>query len=174
MRPQIMPSGKAVEQDGGDFPFVGQDGEEHHGEFGPRDQADDHPSAATAGRFGDELDTGVLREHVADDLADDERGLELDLRAGEVEAVVGCGGEWFAEGVDAEVGGEGGDDRVGVHHRRRRSFEPGCDSAAPSSAMIGGSLICFLQPDGVVGESHRWRKRLVLRRCRRGCRRRLS
>jgi len=53
-------------------------------------KTDDHPGAASAGGLGDVLDPGVLREHVADDLADDERGFELDLRVGKTIRVAGA------------------------------------------------------------------------------------
>ena len=149
MRPQIMPRGKPLSRMATTFHSLGTTAKST---IASSAQAI-RPTTIQARRPRDDSETylipGVLREHVADDLADDEGGLELDLRVGEVEAFVRGGGEGFAEGVDAEVGGERSDDRVGVHHRCRRSLEPGRDSAA-LRGMIGGSLIRFLQPNGAT------------------------
>ena len=80
--------------------------------------------------FGDKFRADVFRGRVAEELANDEGGLELDIGSGELQAVIRAGREWLAKCVDAEVCEEGGRDGVAVQNAGGSVFEPLCDFAA--------------------------------------------
>ena len=110
------PEGKAVAEDGQDLKIGREDCEEKKGHPGHHDEEDEvEPQSVPVG-LGTEFHAEVLGGSVADDLGDREDGLGVEGLAEETDCelgvLVGRGEKRLAEGVHAEVGREGGRDRI--------------------------------------------------------------